>query len=309
MNRPALPKRCGPPPTACCRSINDILDISKLEAGKVELEVIDFSLDTLVEDVAELMSPKAAEKTLDLACYLDEGARHPFKGDPTRLRQILLNLLSNALKFTETGGVSIAVQSRSRQRPGPLQALRIEVRDTGIGLTAEAKSKLFQTFQQADGSITRRFGGTGLGLSISRQLVRLMGGDIGGEDRRDGRGRPPSGSRSNWSRPPDPSGVRRRPPELKRWRRSSIPPKPAAACCWPRIMRSTACSPPPSWARPATPWFAPTTAVRRSRPRARRRLRPDPDGCADAGDGRAGSHPPDLRAMNSPAAGVPIIAP
>jgi PAS domain S-box-containing protein len=160
--------------------INDILDISKLEAGKVELESIDFRLADVVEDVAELMSPRAAEKSLEIASYVDEAARAPLKGDPTRIRQVLLNLVSNAVKFTETGYVSIEVKSR----PGKAgrTALRIEVRDTGIGLDEAAKSKLFLKFQQADGSITRKYGGTGLGLSICKELVNLMGGQIGVAD-------------------------------------------------------------------------------------------------------------------------------
>ena len=164
--------------------INDILDISKLEAGKVEIEEVDFSLETMVEDVVELLSPRAQEKQLEIASFLDDGARLPLRGDPTRIRQIILNLLSNALKFTERGYVSVEVSS------GPPEAgripLRVEIHDTGIGLTPEAKGKLFQKFQQADGSITRRFGGTGLGLSICRQLIELMGGAIGVEDRRGG---------------------------------------------------------------------------------------------------------------------------
>jgi signal transduction histidine kinase/DNA-binding response OmpR family regulator len=164
--------------------INDILDVSKLEAGKVELEEIDFSLQTVVEDVVELLSTRAQEKSLEIASFLDDGARAPLRGDPSRLRQILLNLLSNALKFTERGFVSVEVSSVAR--PDDLTALRIEIHDTGIGLSSESKAKLFQKFQQADGSITRRFGGTGLGLSICRQLVELMGGQIGVEDRRGG---------------------------------------------------------------------------------------------------------------------------
>ena len=161
--------------------INDILDISKLEAGKVELETIDFSMASVVEDVVELLSPKAAEKSLEVAAFLDEGARAAFQGDPNRLRQVLLNLLSNALKFTESGYVAVEVKSAPA---GPGRGkLRFEVLDTGIGLSPEAKAKLFQKFQQADGSVTRRYGGTGLGLSISRQLVELMGGVIGVGDR------------------------------------------------------------------------------------------------------------------------------
>jgi signal transduction histidine kinase/CheY-like chemotaxis protein len=164
--------------------INDILDVSKLEAGKVEIEEIDLSLETVVEDVVELLSTRALEKSLEIASYLDDGARGAFRGDPTRVRQILLNLLSNALKFTERGFVSVEVTSKPAGEGHT--ALRFAVRDTGIGLSPEAKAKLFQKFQQADGSISRRFGGTGLGLSICRQLVELMGGEIGVEDRGSG---------------------------------------------------------------------------------------------------------------------------
>jgi CheY-like chemotaxis protein len=164
--------------------INNILDISKLEAGRVELEAIDFSLEKVVEDVVELLAPRAYDQGLEVVCHLDDGARKALRGDPTRLRQVLLNLVSNSLKFTERGFVSVEVTSR----PGDdgRVGLRIEVSDTGIGLSPEAKGKLFQKFQQADGSITRRFGGTGLGLSICRQLVELMGGSIGVDDRRGG---------------------------------------------------------------------------------------------------------------------------
>ena len=161
--------------------INDILDISKLEAGKVELEEIDFSLETMVEDAVELLSPRVHQKSLEITATLDEAARRRLRGDPTRLRQVLLNLLSNALKFTERGSIAVEVTARPAD-PGHT-TVRIEVHDTGIGLSVEAKAKLFQKFQQADGSITRRFGGTGLGLSICRQLIELMGGEIGVVDR------------------------------------------------------------------------------------------------------------------------------
>ena len=161
--------------------INDILDISKLEAGKVELEDIDFCLPTVVEDVVELLSAKAAEKGIEIGAYLDDGARASFRGDPSRLRQILLNLLTNALKFTDAGFVAVDVTSLARG-PGRT-ALRFQVQDSGIGLDEDAKGKVFQKFQQADGSVTRRYGGTGLGLSICRQLVEIMGGRIGVEDR------------------------------------------------------------------------------------------------------------------------------
>jgi len=161
--------------------INDILDVSKLEAGKVDLEAIDFDLTDLVEDIAELLAPRAAEKSLEIACYLDDGAQGGFTGDPTRLRQILLNLAANAVKFTERGFVAVEVKSDDLPQGG--RRLRFEVADTGPGLSREAKVGLFQKFHQADGSITRKYGGTGLGLSICRQLVELMGGRIGVADR------------------------------------------------------------------------------------------------------------------------------
>jgi signal transduction histidine kinase/CheY-like chemotaxis protein len=161
--------------------INDILDISKLEAGKVELEAIAFSPRTVIEDVVELLSPKATEKKLEIAAFVDDGAQRQFIGDAMRLRQVLLNLLSNAIKFTEKGHVAIQVNSRSLSS-GRTQ-LRVDVEDSGIGLNSEAKAKLFQKFRQADGSITRKYGGTGLGLSICRQMVELMGGRIGISDR------------------------------------------------------------------------------------------------------------------------------
>jgi signal transduction histidine kinase len=163
--------------------LNDILDVSKLEAGKIELHEVDFGLPALVDGVLDQIRPSAEDKGIAVSQDLDDGAGRLLRGDPVRIRQVLLNLASNAVKFTDSG--SVLVRARSR-RMGDLIALRIEVQDTGIGLTAEARSKLFQTFQQADGSLTRRFGGTGLGLSISRQLVRLMGGDIGVEHRPQG---------------------------------------------------------------------------------------------------------------------------
>ena len=161
--------------------INDVLDISKLEAGKVEIEAVDFSLQTVIEDVAELLSPRASEKSLDIATYVDEDARQPLRGDPSRVRQILLNLASNAVKFTERGYV--AIEARSQTLDDGRIRVRVEVHDTGIGIDQEAKGRLFEKFQQADGSVTRRFGGTGLGLSICRELITLMGGEIGVEER------------------------------------------------------------------------------------------------------------------------------
>ncbi|MBV8652193.1 MAG: PAS domain S-box protein, partial [Alphaproteobacteria bacterium] len=169
--------------------INDILDVSKLEAGKVELEALDFYPPSMIEDAVNLMAPRAHGKEIEIGAFVDPSARQHLRGDPTRIRQVLLNLLSNAIKFTERGYVGVEVRARP-DGAGPddlgLERLRIEVSDTGIGLTEEARGKLFGKFQQADTSITRRFGGAGLGLHISKQLVELMGGDIGAENRAEG---------------------------------------------------------------------------------------------------------------------------
>jgi signal transduction histidine kinase/DNA-binding response OmpR family regulator/HPt (histidine-containing phosphotransfer) domain-containing protein len=158
--------------------INDILDISKLEAGKVDLEIIDFELFDTVEAAVGLLAPKAHEKGIDLGVFVDPAARGGFRGDETRLRQILLNLVGNAIKFTERGGVSVevAVCSDATQ---DLRRLRFEIVDTGIGMSEAVHARLFEKFSQADSSITRRFGGSGLGLAICKQLIELMGGAIG----------------------------------------------------------------------------------------------------------------------------------
>ena len=166
--------------------INDILDISKLEAGKVELERIDFDLARTVEDAVDVLVLRANEKGLELAVWIDPAARGWFRGDPTRVRQILLNLLSNAVKFTPAGFVSVdvaAIGERAGAGGEPARRLiRIEVRDSGIGLEPATIGGLFRKFSQGDGSITRRFGGTGLGLSICRELTDLMQGRIGAEN-------------------------------------------------------------------------------------------------------------------------------
>jgi signal transduction histidine kinase/CheY-like chemotaxis protein/HPt (histidine-containing phosphotransfer) domain-containing protein len=161
--------------------INDILDVSKLEAGKVELESIDFNLVDAVESAIVVLAPRAREKKIDLAVFIDPPARRLFRGDPTRLRQVLLNLVGNAVKFTERGGVSIEVTAPQSDDSNPL--IRFEITDSGIGMTEEVQARLFEKFSQADSSVTRRFGGTGLGLSIAKQLVGLMGGEIGVESR------------------------------------------------------------------------------------------------------------------------------
>jgi signal transduction histidine kinase/CheY-like chemotaxis protein/HPt (histidine-containing phosphotransfer) domain-containing protein len=160
--------------------VNDILDISKLEAGKLEIEIIDFDLVAAVESAVAVMAGKARERSIDLAMFVEPAARGAYRGDPTRLRQILLNLLNNAVKFTEKGGVSVAVNVKvGNARTDGAVPLRFEVSDTGIGMAESVREKLFLKFSQADSSMTRRFGGTGLGLAICKQLVECMGGEIG----------------------------------------------------------------------------------------------------------------------------------
>ncbi|MBK8003424.1 MAG: response regulator [Gemmatimonadetes bacterium] len=156
--------------------INDILDFSKIEAGRLSLETVDFSLREVVEDTLDLLAEKATAKDIDLVALVPRAVPDRLRGDPARIRQVLTNLVANAVKFTEHGGVTVEV----RIEPGEtLPCLHWAVRDTGIGLTEEQRARLFQPFAQADSSTTRRYGGTGLGLAICRQLVELMGGSIG----------------------------------------------------------------------------------------------------------------------------------
>ena len=157
--------------------INDILDFSKIEAGKLELEAIDFDLRETAEEVAELLAPRAHAKGLELLLQIDDAVPARATGDPGRIRQVLINLIGNAVKFTESGEVEISLRVPSGVAPGRC-ALHFSVRDTGIGMDAAGMQRLFHAFSQADGSTTRRFGGTGLGLVISKQLVELMGGEI-----------------------------------------------------------------------------------------------------------------------------------
>ena len=159
--------------------INDILDYSKIEAGKLNFEVLEFDIRAACESVVDLLADSARQKSIEIGCVVDPDIPRLLRGDPGRLRQVLLNLLGNAIKFTPEGGVLIQVE-RGEDRDGQI-ALRFRVTDTGIGLSRDARKQLFRPFTQADGSTTRRFGGTGLGLAISRELVHMMQGEIGVE--------------------------------------------------------------------------------------------------------------------------------
>ncbi|MBN2233632.1 MAG: response regulator [Opitutales bacterium] len=160
--------------------LNDILDLSKMEAGKLRFESVVFDLSETVEESLELMAIRACEKGVEMACLVDPELPSKWVGDPGRIRQVLVNLTANAIKFTEKGSVTISVK--------PLQEdsgenLRFEIKDTGIGIPEETQRKLFRPFTQADNSTTRRYGGTGLGLAISREIVEQMNGHIGVESR------------------------------------------------------------------------------------------------------------------------------
>lgn len=156
--------------------INDILDYSKIEAGSMELENEPFNLTELIEDIGEMTAPSAHSKGLEINYLLDSDSSQQLVGDALRIRQILTNLVSNAIKFTEEGGVCIIAQST----PAPFNKVRVEIKvqDTGIGLSEEAQTRIFQAFSQASRSTTRKYGGTGLGLSISRQLTEMMDGEL-----------------------------------------------------------------------------------------------------------------------------------
>lgn len=162
--------------------INDILDLSKIESGKLKIENIQFDLKKSVEDAAVLLSKQAMQKGLELSCFIDPGLHSSLQGDSMRLQQILTNLISNAIKFTDEGEVAIAVNSL-RENDGQ-SLIRLEVHDTGIGITQQNQTTLFDAFTQADTSTSRKYGGTGLGLAISKHLAEMMGGNIGVESKK-----------------------------------------------------------------------------------------------------------------------------
>jgi CheY-like chemotaxis protein len=154
--------------------IEEVLDFSKIEAGKLDLDARPFALSALVEEAVELLAPRAQAKGIEIASFVDERLPAQVIGDAARLRQVLLNLAGNAIKFTETGGVSVIVE------PGDAEGeIHFQVRDTGIGLKVEDQARIFRDFEQADTSSTRKFGGTGLGLAISKRIVERMDGRIG----------------------------------------------------------------------------------------------------------------------------------
>ena len=161
--------------------VNDILDFSKIESGQLELEVLDFDLRTTVEDVTDMLAVRVTEKGLEFSCLIDPDVPAMVRGDPGRLRQILINLAGNAVKFTEEGEIHIRVglAEESKDRA----TVRFSVTDTGIGIPEDRLDRLFKSFSQVDASITRRYGGTGLGLAISKQLAEMMGGEVGVESR------------------------------------------------------------------------------------------------------------------------------
>ena len=164
--------------------INDILDFSKIEAGKLDVETINFELDRVFDNVANLVGEKASSKDLELIVDIDPDLPLDLKGDPLRIGQVLINYANNAVKFTETGEIFVRARKISETNGDLMVRFEVQDTDTGIGLTPEQKEKLFQSFQQADTSTTRKFGGTGLGLAISKNLANLMGGDVGVESER-----------------------------------------------------------------------------------------------------------------------------
>ncbi len=234
--------------------IDDILDFSRIEAGQMRLDFADFDLRRVVESSIALLAGRADEKQVGLTCEFGPLPGCYLHGDGGRVRQILINLVGNAVKFTDAGQVAVSV--RVVEESTPRSRVRLEIRDSGIGIPPEARSRLFQPFVQVDGSTAKRFGGTGLGLAITRLLVSAMGGDIG-FDSEVGRG---STFGWNWSSRAAapclrPRRTRRRPPDWARRR------PPSGGCCWSRTIpptnawRKCSCrrwATPPSWRRMAS---------------------------------------------------------
>ena len=157
--------------------INGILDFAKIEKGKLEVEDIEFSVQTIVDDVVALLAPSAQAKGLELMAVLEDTVPLVVSGDPSRLRQVLTNLAGNAIKFTHRG--EVVIRATAEQSPGTQTVLRFELSDTGVGIAPDKLAMIFEPFTQADTSTTREYGGTGLGLAISSQLIALMGGEVG----------------------------------------------------------------------------------------------------------------------------------
>jgi len=157
--------------------INDILDFSKMEAGKLELCPAEFDLQSSVEDAVQMQAPRVEQKGLEITCCVERALPRRLRGDPDRLRQVLINLIGNAIKFTKQGSIVVRVVLEEQRKGGPL--VRFTISDTGIGICDEKKGRLFQAFSQADSSTTRKYGGTGLGLAICKRIAELMNGSIG----------------------------------------------------------------------------------------------------------------------------------
>jgi PAS domain S-box-containing protein len=176
---------------ALLTQINDVLDFSKIEAGRLELERVHFNLHDLIQSVPAMFAHRARQKGLSLTCHVQSTTPRCVRGDCGRLRQVLLNLVGNSLKFTQAGGVAVHVAAAAEQPSDERMRVRFEVRDTGIGIPEECLAQLFQPYRQAEASTTRQFGGTGLGLAICKQIVELMGGEIGVES-------PPGAGATFW---------------------------------------------------------------------------------------------------------------
>jgi len=158
--------------------INNILDLSKIESNKLEIEDIAFNPAEEFESAVDVYAVRASEKHIDLGCFIDPELEHPIKGDPTKIKEVIINLLSNAVKFTSSSGtINVDIRKLASEQEG-ITRVRFEVQDSGIGVTSEQKAKIFDAFSQADTSITRKYGGTGLGLTISSRFIELMGGQL-----------------------------------------------------------------------------------------------------------------------------------